>query len=138
MIKNSSHMSIKKLAETGIMSDHFEVTSDDADIRRFFQEIEHTIKGINHEKISEIVGDVSRESFINAASTVARLRAKYLAKVIELQSSDDISGKDISVLRGMRTMYEEATEGFTALQHALNRGYFKLVDTEQDESKIND
>ncbi len=106
-----------------------EITSDDPDIRRLFQELEHTIKGINHDKISEITGDVSRESFVRVATTVARLRAKYLAKIVELQSTDDITGKDISTLRGLRLMYEEALEGFSALQHALNRGYFSLSDS---------
>jgi len=110
-------------------SEHIEVTSDDVDIVRFFQELEHEIKGINHEKISEIAGNVSKESFVNVAKTVARLRAKYLSKIIELQSTDDISGKDISTLRGLRTMYEESLEGFSALQHALNKGYFSLSDS---------
>ena len=105
-----------------------DVTSDDVDVVRFFHELEHEIKNINHEKISEIAGNVSKESFIHVAQTVARLRAKYLAKVIELQSTDDISGKDISTLRGLRTMYEECLEGFSSLQHALNRGYFSLSD----------
>jgi len=79
-------------------------------------------------KFLEIVGDVSKDSFVNVATTVARLRAKYLHKIIELQSTDDISAKDISILRGLRTMYEEAIEGFVAMQHALNRGYLTLSD----------
>ncbi len=111
-----------------VANDHIDSTSDDADIRRLFQELEHEIKGINREKISEIAGSVSKESFVNVATTVARLRAKYLAKVIELQSTDDISGNDISALRGLRTMYEEATEGFAAMEHALDRGYLTLLD----------
>jgi len=120
--------SIKKYTGDGMINEHFEITSDNAEIRRLFQELEHIIRVINSEKISEIVGEVSKESFVNVSTTVARLRAKYLLKVIELQSTDDISGKDISVLRGLRTMYEEATEGFAAMQHALNRGYLTLSD----------
>ena len=110
-------------------SDTIEITSDDVDIRRLFQELEHSIKIINREKISEIAGDVSKEAFVNVATSVAQLRARYLAKVIELENADEISGKDISTLRGLRTMYEEAMEGFSALQHALNRGYFSLSDS---------
>ena len=101
---------------------------DDINIRRMFQELEHSIKTINHEKISEITGDVSKQAFINVASTTARLRAHYLAKVIELESTDDIKPVDISTLRGSRLMYEEALEGFNALQHALARGYFNLTE----------
>lgn len=100
---------------------------EDLDVRRMFQEIEHSIKSLNHEKISEITGGISKQAFIDVADTTARLRARYLAKVIELQSSDDIKPADISTLRGSRMMYEEALEGFSALQHALGRGYFKLA-----------
>ncbi len=113
---------------TRTVNDHIESTSDDVEIRRLFQELEHEIKGINRVEISEITGGVSKESFIHVATTVARLRAKYLAKVIKLQSTDNISGNDISALRGLRTMYEEAREGFFAMQHALDRGYFILLD----------
>lgn len=101
---------------------------EDLDVRRMFQEIEHSIKALNHEKISEITGGISKQAFVNVASTTARLRARYLAKVIELESTDNIKPADISTLRGSRLMYEEALEGFSALQHALGRGYFKLAD----------
>lgn len=104
---------------------------DSVEVRRLFQEIEHSIKSINHEKISEIAGDVSKEAFINASKSVAQLRARYLAKVIELGASSEISGKDITALRGLRLMYEEGVEGFSALQHALSRGYFSLSDNGQ-------
>lgn len=108
--------------------DFFENLPDDLNIRRMFQEFEHSIKAINRETISEITGDVSKQAFINVASTTARFRARYLAKVIELESADDIKPVDISTLRGSRLMYEEALEGFNALQHALVRGYFNLTD----------
>ncbi len=101
---------------------------DDVSVRRLFQEIDHKITLINREKISEITGGVSRDAFINVASTTARLRARYLARVIELQTTDDISEQDIESLRNSRRMYEEALEGFSALQHALTRGYFALSD----------
>ncbi len=108
----------------------FDKSHDDLNIRRMFKEIEHSIKIINREKISEITGDVSRQAFINVANTTARLRARYLAKVIELESTDDFKATDISTLRGTRLMYEEALEGFSALQHALARGYFSLTNND--------
>ena len=55
-----------------------EKSHDDLNIKRMFQEFEHSIKSINHEKISEITGDVSNQAFIDVASTTARLRAPYL------------------------------------------------------------
>ena len=100
----------------------------DLTVRRLFQEIEHNIKTINREKISEITGQVSRQAFNDVASTTARLRARYLARVVELETTDDISCEDIEALRNSRLMYEEALQGFSALQHALERGYFMLSD----------
>jgi len=104
----------------------FNAPEDDTHIRRLFQEIEHNIKTTNRENISAITGEVSRKAFNDVASTTARLRARYLAKVIELEANDDIKPSEISILRGSRLMYEEALEGFSALQHALNKGYFDL------------
>ena len=71
---------------------------------------------------------MSRQAFINIANTTTRLRAHYLAKVIKLESTDELKATDISALRGTRLMYEEALDGFSALQHALARGYFSLTD----------
>jgi len=109
-------------------SEIFDDSSNDLEIRRMFQEIEHNIKLMNREKISEITGGVSKEEFNHVAMTAARLRARYLQKVIQLESTDDIAPSDISILRGTRLMYEEVHEGFSALQHALHRGYFTLKD----------
>lgn len=110
-----------------MIDDEFDFKTDDASVRRMFQELEHRIKLLNREKISEITGEVTREAFIHVAETTAALRAEYLAKVISLETSGKISGEAISALRGSRIMYEEAVEGFSALQHALQRGYFNLT-----------
>lgn len=118
-----SKHTVKAMPDKAVEKPH-----EDLDVRRMFQEIEHSIKALNHEIISEITGDISKQAFINVASTTARLRARYLAKVIELESTDDIKPADVSTLRGSRLMYEEALEGFSALQHALGRGYFNLAD----------
>ncbi len=103
---------------------------DDLTIRRMFQELEHNIKSVNRDKISEITGEVTRDAFDRVVSTTARLRARYLAKVIELESTEDIKPSDISSLRGSRLMFEEALEGFSALRHALCQGYFDLTEDE--------
>jgi hypothetical protein len=109
-------------------SEVFDEPHNDLDIRRLFQEIEHNIKVMNREKISEITGNVSKEDFNDVARTAARLRARYLEKVIQLESTEDISSSDISTLRETRLMYEEVHKGFAALQHALHRGYFSLAE----------
>ena len=118
-----SKRTVKAMPDKAVENPH-----EDLDVRRMFQELEHSIKVLNHEKISEITGGISKQAFINVADTTARLRARYLAKVIELESTGDIKPADISTLRGSRLMYEEALEGFSALQHALGRGYFNLDD----------
>ena len=105
----------------------FEHDYDNVQIRRFFQDIEHSIKLINREFISEIVGEVSRDAFVNVSKTVAKFRANYLAQVIELEKADNISVEDIKKLRQARLMFEEAMEGFSSLQHALTRGYFSFT-----------
>ncbi len=118
-----------KINDGAIMaSEIFDDPPNDMEVRRLFQQIEHNIKLMNREKISEITGAVPKEAFNNVAMTVARLRARYLQKVVQLESTDDITPSDISTLRGTRLMYEEAHAGFAALQHALRRGYFTLTD----------
>ena len=109
-------------------ADNMNSGTDNIDIRRLMNELEHTIKITNSEKISEVAGDVSKDAFVNVAASVAQLRANYLSEVLKLQSGDDLSGEALSTLKELRSMYEEAMQGFSALQHALNRGYFSLVD----------
>ena len=98
------------------------------EVRRLFTELEHNIKAINREKISAKTGGVSKEAFMNVAVTVASLRASYLTKVISMQDRESLSADDISSLRGMRIAFEEALEGYNALQHALKRQYLQLSD----------
>ena len=119
----TNNLQVKVMPENAINT-----PEDETHIRRLFQEIEHNIKAINRENISAITGTVSIKAFNNVASTTAKLRAHYLAKVIELEASEEIKPSEISTLRGTRLMYEEALEGFSALQHALRRGYFDLSD----------
>ena len=125
MLTSGSVNSVKKMGAT-MGSDVFENIPDDPEVRRLFQELEHTVKVVNHDKISEITGDVSKEAFVNVAETVARLRARYLAKVLKFQTTSDITKEEVVLLKQARLMYEEAMEGFNALQHALGRGYFDL------------
>lgn len=99
-----------------------------AEVRRLFTELEHNIKAINRQKISDKTGDISKDSFINVAKTVASLRASYLAKVVSIQDRESLSDDEISSLHNMRIAFEEALGGYNALQHALKRQYLQLSD----------
>ncbi|MBL4762255.1 MAG: hypothetical protein JKY93_06105 [Gammaproteobacteria bacterium] len=109
-------------------NDHIDDHQVSLEVRRLFTELEHNIKAINREKISDKTGGVSKDSFMNVAITVANLRANYLAKVISMQNKESLSDDDISSLRSTRTAFEEALEGYSALQHALKRQYLQLPD----------
>lgn len=101
----------------------------DVEIRRLSNELEHLIKAINSAHISEEIGDVSKESFTRVAESVSLIRARYLKQVIEMQKltgSGKLESELFSRLRSHRLAYEEALEGFNALYHALEKGYFKL------------
>ena len=106
------------------------IKSDDASNFRLFTDLEHKIKLINSEQISKITGEISPEAFVKVAESTARLRANYLFKVMALQTTDEITVDDIKSLRNARLMFEEAVEGYAALQYALEKGYFSLEGSE--------
>ena len=98
--------------------------------RRLHHDLEQAITVINREQISAAAGAVSRDHFINVAKMVACLRARYLHTVVQLGSkchSECISTESALELKNLREAYTEAIEGFTALEHALHRGYLSLV-----------
>jgi len=99
--------------------------------RRLHLELEQAIAGINRERIGAVTGVIGREHFINVAKMVACLRARYLDTVLQLGNkchSECIPTESALELKRLRQAYSEAIEGFTALEHALNRGYVTLAD----------
>lgn len=102
---------------------------NELEIRRLGNELEHSIREINRAKIADLVGGVSKSGILDVADTVSCLRARYLKKVLELRNQfgdDSLSPETIADLRQLRESYDEALQGFDALHHALQRGYFDL------------
>lgn len=105
---------------------------DDIDIRRLTAELEHIIRQINQERISSVTGAIHKNDFVNVAETVSWIRARYLNQVLELRNFTQdgrIDTAHIKQLSNLRRAYEEALEGYNALNHALQRGY---IDLEED------
>jgi hypothetical protein len=101
------------------------------DNRRLHYELEHAIKAINTSAIGALTGPITKAAFTNVAQTVAGLRARYLQSVVALGARAGEAGLDDACaleLRRLREAYMEAKDGFSALQHALERGYVMLAD----------
>ncbi len=100
------------------------------EIRRMMQQFEHQISEMNSKEISERAGDIKKSDFLHLAKAISILRAEYLKGVLHIARADE----DILTLqlcldsRKSRIAYEEAKESFEQLKHALQRGYFNLVD----------
>jgi len=100
------------------------------EIRRLMQQFSHQISEMNSSSISRIAGDIKKTDFLELAQSISVLRAKYLRDVLQLAHADDehLNTKLCVELRQARLAYEEAITAFDQLKHALQRGYFNLVD----------
>ena len=106
-------------------------TEDEIDHRRLRHELEQSITAINRSHIGAVTGDISKTAFINVVKMVACLRARYLHTVLELGKdchSECISTEAALELARLRQAYNEALEGFAALEHAVKRGYVHIAD----------
>ena len=104
---------------------------DEGATRRLHHELEMTIRAVNHELISASTGAITRSAFTSVARMVAGLRGSYLQCVLRL-GDESINGhidtETALELKPLREAYTEASEGFAALEHALQRGYVSLAD----------
>jgi hypothetical protein len=103
---------------------------DEVANRRLHHELEMTIRDVNQELISASTGAITRGAFTNVASMVADLRGRYLQCVLRLGEeslSGHITTDAVLELKSLREAYDEAAEGFAALEHALQRGYVTLA-----------
>lgn len=94
---------------------------------RFLEEVEMAIRAANQEIIGHSLPHLDREAFIRLAVSVARLRADYLAALLDMDWSAPGETSFLD-LRRRREMYEEARDGFDALRHTIERGYADLTD----------
>jgi methionyl-tRNA synthetase len=100
------------------------------EIRRMMQHFEHKISEMNSTAITEIAGDIRKSDFLNLAQSISVLRAKYLKDVLMIAHADkdQLTNKLCHEVKEAREAYQEAIESFDQLKHALQRGYFNLVD----------
>ncbi len=104
---------------------------DEVDHRRLHHELEQAITKINREQINVVTGKITKNNFINVVKMVACLRARYLYTVLQLGAnchSECIPTESALELKRLHEAYTEAIEGFSALEHALQRGYVTLSD----------
>jgi hypothetical protein len=92
---------------------------------RFLEEVEMAIRGANQEIIGHTLPHLNRDAFIRLAVSVARLRADYMAAVLDMDwtAPGETAFTDLG---RRRHMYEEARSGFEALRHAIEMGYAEL------------
>lgn len=105
--------------------------SDEAEIkvRRLMQQLEHRFIEINKRNIGDIAGEIREKDFMKLAEVISVCRANYLKEVLQMANSEDgtLSARLSEQVHKQRLLYEEAMQGFDALRHALERGYFSLV-----------
>ena len=102
----------------------------ETEIRRMMQEFDHQISKMNSEVITEIAGDIKKTDFLQLANAISILRAKYLRDILTMAHADkeNLNHQLCSDVRATRIAYEEAIESFNQLKHALERGYFNLIE----------
>ncbi len=102
----------------------------ETEIRRMMQQFEHQITEMNSTEITRRAGDIKKDDFLNLAKSISILRANYLKDVLIIAraNEDKLSINLCLEARKARIAYEEAVESFDQLKHALQRGYFNLVD----------
>jgi hypothetical protein len=103
--------------------------TDETEHRHLHNELGQAITKINCEQIGALAGNITKENFINVVKMVACLRARYLYTVLQLGGkchSECIPTEAALELKNLHEAYAEAMEGFSALEHALHRGYIAL------------
>lgn len=100
------------------------------EITRLLQQFEHEMSEMNSTAITEIAGDIKKSDFLDLAKSISILRAKYLKDVLMIAHADEshLTNKLCYDVREARVAYQEAIKSFDHLKHALQRGYFNLVD----------
>ena len=100
------------------------------EIRRMMQHFEHQIAEMNSEAISKIAGDIKQSDFLGLAQAISILRAQYLKDVMQIAHADkeNLNHNICEQVKLSRIAYEEAVKSFDHLKHALQRGYFNLIE----------
>lgn len=97
--------------------------------KRFLLEIEQLIRDVNRKIIHERIPKITQSGILPFATTVARMRARYLEAAFRLSALDQdepIDEQDLKELRRHRELYEEARSAFEALSRAIEQGYLDI------------
>ncbi len=96
------------------------------DQKRFLGEVEQGIRHANRKSIHKHISSINKENFLDFATMVARLRARYLEAAFKLgvnEHGDPPDQSQVTELRTRREMFEEARTAFEALIEAIEKGY---------------
>lgn len=99
--------------------------------KHFLAEIEQKIRQTNREIIQTRLPHLSRESILQFATAIGRLRARYLKVAFDLginEAGDAPDQPAVTEVRIRREMYEEARNAFEALIEAIEKGYIDVSD----------
>lgn len=105
--------------------------SDEQLRRRFLLETEQAIREANKKIIHERIPKLTKAHVLPFATSVARLRGRYLEAAFQFSSMDisaPVSEQSIAELRQLRELYEEARLAFESLTRAIEQGYVDLED----------
>ena len=100
------------------------------EIRRMMQQFEHQISEMNSTEITKRAGDIRKSDFLQLAKAISILRGNYLKDVLKIArcEEDKLTLQLCLETRKARIAFEEVIESFDQLKHALQRGYFNLID----------
>lgn len=90
---------------------------------RFLLEIEQAIIRANRECITQRLGALSRQRFIDLAKAVAHLRAEYLHAAFHANWEDESLVKEMAA---KREAFQEAVAAYDALERAIERDYVQF------------
>lgn len=94
--------------------------------QRFMGEVEQGIRFANRQIIHQRIPSLNKETILQFAVAIGRLRARYLEAAFSLGVNEDGDPPDqaeINELKMRREMFEEARNAFDALREAIERGY---------------
>ncbi len=99
-------------------------------VQRLMQQFEHEIVGVNHKHIGEITGKIGKGDILKLGEAISICRANYLKSVLDMARTvdDSFTSRLTDEVKNQRLLYEETMLGFSALRHALERGYVVVGD----------
>ncbi len=99
------------------------------DTNRLLMELERNMRAVNREIINPKSTELTVGGLRPVLRLVAHARARYLRALLDLGARVDDeapSDEDFSILRQLRTQYEEVVNAARELETAIQRGYLDV------------